>query len=48
MSGMGNMIKEYSDMLSNGEYDSEQELCNGEGINYHDLYEDADNKDDEN
>jgi len=36
---MAEMIKEYSDMLDRGEYDNEEDLCNNEGLNYDDLYE---------
>lgn len=36
---MARMIKKYSDMLDNGIYDSEEEICNEECISYDDLYE---------
>jgi len=39
---MAKMIKKYQDMLDSGKYDNEEELCNQEGINYDDLYEDED------
>ncbi len=40
------MYSEYEDMLDRGEYDNEEDLCNGEGINYDDLYEDEEDDDD--
>jgi len=39
---MPKMIKKYERMLLDGTYENEQELCNQEGINYEDLYEDGD------
>lgn len=42
---MGEMFKEYSDMLSSGQYENAEELCNQEGINYEDLYEDDEDSD---
>ncbi len=43
---MGKMFKEYSDMLVSGEYENEEDLCNGEGLNYDELYEDEDEDED--
>ncbi len=34
------MYEKYQRMLNSGKYDNEEELCNGEGINYSDLYYD--------
>lgn len=42
---MGKMCSDYEDMLSSGEYESEDELCNDLGLNYDDLYEDDEDDD---
>lgn len=34
------MFPEYEKMLDQGVYENEEELCNQEGLNYDDLYED--------
>lgn len=36
------MISEYEDMLSRGEYESEDELCNDLCLNHDDLYDEED------
>jgi len=43
---MPKMVKKYERMLLDGTYENEQELCNQEGINYDDLYEDDGKSDD--
>jgi len=37
---IGQMFEKYEDMLDRGEYENEEDLCNGEGINCDDLYKD--------
>lgn len=39
---MGEMLEEYSDMLDQNIYDNEEDLCNGEGLNCDEIYEDDD------
>lgn len=36
---MGPLYPEYQEMLDNGEYDSVEELCNGECLNYHEVFD---------
>lgn len=43
---MGEMLQEYQDMLDDGTYDNEEDLCNGEGVNYDDIYEDDEYEED--
>lgn len=41
------MIEKYQRMLDSGKYDSVEEMCNAEGLNYSDIYyDDSDDEDD--
>lgn len=44
---MGKMFDRYRDLLSRGEYDSEEEMCNDLALNRYELYEDDDDDDDD-
>lgn len=39
---MAELFSEYQDMLDNGTYDNEEDLCNQEGLNIDDIYQDED------
>lgn len=44
---MSAMYPEYEKMLDQGIYENEEDLCNGEGINYDDLYMEENDEEDE-
>lgn len=39
VSPSGDLLPQYQKMLDSGEYDSIEELCNSEGLNYDDVYD---------
>jgi len=41
------LYPEYQEMINNGVYDSVEELCNGECLNYHEVYDYDTPEDDE-
>lgn len=41
------LLPEYEDMLERGEYDNEEELCNGEGLNWDEIYDYEDDEEDD-